>query len=49
MQVNGGDSLNIQDKENLDYFYCKIKSITFDIFTIFNTFVKVEKSDDISK
>ena len=47
-QVNGRDELSIKDKVVLDTEYLVKKSMTFDIYIIWLTFIKVIKKDGIS-
>tara|TARA_B100001964_G_C14047939_1_gene515634 strand:+ start:278 stop:856 length:579 start_codon:yes stop_codon:yes gene_type:complete len=46
-QINGRDSLSIEDKVNLDYEYLNNRSYLFDIKIIFKTFFIVFNKDSI--
>ena len=48
-QVNGRDRLSIEKKVEYDDFYCKQrKSIFFDLYIIYLTFIQIIKKSDIS-
>ena len=47
-QVNGRDDLSIQDKFSLDEKYLERRSILFDVYIIWLTFLKVLRRDGIS-
>ena len=47
-QINGRDSLSLEDKVELDYEYLKIKSFYLDLKILFLTFFKVINKKNIS-
>jgi len=47
-QVNGRDDLSIQDKFSLDEKYLERRSILFDVYIIWLTFLKVLRRDGVS-
>lgn len=47
-QVNGRDNISIKEKVNFDIEYLNKKSIKFDIYIIFLTFLKVIRKEGIS-
>ena len=47
-QVNGRDNISIKEKVNFDIEYLENKSIKFDIYIIFLTFLKVIRKEGIS-
>ncbi len=47
-QINGRDSLSINDKVDFDKEYMKKRSLLFDIYIIYKTFSRVIKSSNVS-
>jgi O-antigen biosynthesis protein WbqP len=47
-QVNGRDELPIPDKVKLDAEYLRRRSLSFDIYILWLTFVKVVRRDGVS-
>ncbi len=47
-QVNGRDKLSIKEKVEYDYQYLKKKSLVFNLYILFLTFVKILNKSDIS-
>ena len=46
-QVNGRDSLSIEEKTKYDYYYLKNKNFRFNIIILYKTFIKVLLAKDI--
>lgn len=47
-QINGRDELPIPEKVNLDMEYLKRRSLKFDIYILWQTFIKVVQRDGVS-
>ena len=47
-QINGRDTISIEEKVNFDVEYLKRKSISFDLYIIVLTLLKVLKKEDVS-
>jgi O-antigen biosynthesis protein WbqP len=47
-QVNGRDDISIVKKVDLDYYYMKRRSMSFDIYIIWLTLMKVIKKENVS-
>lgn len=48
-QVNGRDELSIQEKVNYDYYYFEHVGILLDLKCLFNTLIKVVRSENIKE
>ena len=46
-QVNGRDSLSIEEKTEYDYYYLKNRNFRFNIIILYKTFIKVLLAKDI--